>query len=217
MSKIMSHLFLDQLDSARQTVWHKLSRFAGSFVLAGGTAIMLQIGHRRSYDFDCFSEEKLSPTLLDRVKNAFGPNIQIKTRTKDFLTVTTSDGIEVTFVWYPYKQLRKPIQTDALPLFHLDDLVTNKAFTLGRRPAWRDYVDLFIFLKWNLYSLDRIIVHAEKRFGGEFNSKLFLQQLTYWDDVDIAKTTFLKDSYTEKGIKEFLGRQVDAYLKTILP
>ncbi len=213
----MSHLFLDQLDSARQTVWHKLSRFAGSFALAGGTAIMLQIGHRKSYDFDCFSEKKLSPTLLDRVKNAFGPNVWIKTRTKDFLTVTTSDTIELTFVWYPYKPLHTPFQTNSLPLFHLDDLVTNKAFTLGRRPAWRDYVDLFFFLKWNLYSLATIIALAEKRFRGEFNGKLFLQQLTYWDDVDMAETAFLKESYTPEEIKTFLGVQVDAYLKTILP
>lgn len=213
----MSRLFLDQLDNERQAVWHKLGRFGGSFVLAGGTAIMLQIGHRKSYDFDCFSEEKPSPTLLDRVKNAFGRTMQIKTKTKDFLTVTTPRGIEITFVWYPYKPLHKPIKTDSLPLFHLDDLVTNKAFTLGRRPAWRDYVDLFIFLKWKLYSLATIITLTEKRFGGEFNSKLFLQQLTYWDDVNMTKTAFLKESYTDEEIKDFLGQHVDTYLKTILP
>lgn len=213
----MSRLFLDQLDSERQTVWHKLSRFAGSFILAGGTAIMLQIGHRKSYDFDCFSEDKLSPTLIDRVKNAFGRNIQIKTRTKDFLAITTSSRIEITFVWYPYKRLHPPIQTDSIPIFHLDDLATNKAFTLGRRPAWRDYVDLFFFLKWNIYSLATIIALSEKRFGGEFNGKLFLQQLTYWDDVDMTQTAFVKESYADEGMKDFLGEQVDVYLKTILP
>lgn len=207
----MSQLFLDQLDSERQATWHKLSRFAGSFVLAGGTAIMLQIGHRKSYDFDCFTLEKLSPTLFDRVKNVFGTNIQIKTRTKDFLTISTS-GVEVTFAWYPYKPLRPPIQTDSLPLFHLDDLVTNKAFTLGRRPAWRDYVDLFIFLKWGFYSLSSIIDSTEKRFGGEFNGKLFLQQLTYWDDVEIVGTTFLKKSYTVAQIQEELRKEVKDYL-----
>ena len=213
----MSHLFLDQLDSERQAVWHKLTRFAQSFVLAGGTAIMLQIGHRKSYDFDCFCEGELPPTLLDRLKYTFGSDIQIKTRTRDFLTITTSNNIELTFARYPYKTLHKPIQTDSLPLFHLDDLVTNKAFTLGRRPAWRDYVDLFIFLKWKLYSLATIIDRTEKRFAGEFNSKLFLQQLTYWDDVDVAETAFLKESYTEEEIKASLSDQVDAYLKTVLP
>ncbi len=78
-------------------------------------------------------------------------------------------------------------------------------------------MDIFFFLKWNLYALSSIILRAEKRFGGEFNSKLFLQQLTYWDDVDIAETSFLKESYTEGEIKTFLGDQVDNYLKTVLP
>lgn len=45
----MSQLFLDQLDSERKRVFDKLAAFADTFVLAGGTAIMLQIGHRKSY------------------------------------------------------------------------------------------------------------------------------------------------------------------------
>lgn len=208
----MSQLYLDQLDSERQQVWRKLSRFKDSFTLAGGTAIMLQIGHRKSYDFDCFSLKKLSPTLLDRLKDAFGTNIQIKTRTKDFLTIAASNNVEITFAWYPYEPKQSPILTESLPLFHLDDLVTNKAFTLGRRPAWRDYVDLFIFLKWKLYPLDAIITATEKRFGGEFNGKLFLQQLTYWDDVEIIETTFLKESYTVTQIQEKLRNEVKDYL-----
>lgn len=177
---------------------------------------MLQIGHRKSYDFDCFSLEKLEPGLFDRVKNAFGPNIQIKTRTKDFLTISAANAVEITFAWYPYKPLSPLIRTDSLPLFHLDDLVTNKAFTLGRRPAWRDYVDLFIFLKRGLYSLSSIIESAEKRFAGEFNGKLFLQQLTYWDDVNITETTFLKESYSVAQIQTKLQEEVKAYLAQIL-
>lgn len=212
MKKTMSQLYLDQLDSARLQVWHKLSRFKDSFTLAGGTAIMLEIGHRKSYDFDCFSLKKLPPTLLDRVKDAFGTNIQIKTRTKDFLTIATSNNIEITFAWYPYAPLKTPLKTESLPLFQLDDLVTNKAFTLGRRPAWRDYVDLFIFLKWKLYLLDTIITTTEKRFSDEFNGKLFLQQLTYWDDVEIIETIFLRESYTVAQIQEGLKKEVKDYL-----
>lgn len=50
--------YLDQLDPARQDVFKKLVRFANEFTLGGGTAIMLQLGHRLSYDFDCFSPKK---------------------------------------------------------------------------------------------------------------------------------------------------------------
>jgi len=39
---------------------------------------------------------------------------------------------------------------------------------------WRDYVDLFFFLKWRFYSIEKIITLAKEKFGGEFNEKLFL-------------------------------------------
>ncbi len=212
----MSHLYLDQLDSARRSVFNKLSAFANAFVLAGGTAIMLQIGHRKSYDFDCFSLESPPNTTLSKVKRVFGNDIYPTIHTKDFLTVYTSDHVEMTFAKHPFKPLRKPVPTPSLPLFHMDDLVANKAYTIGRRPAWRDYVDLFIVLKWNLYTLEDVIRLAEKKFAGEFNAKLLLPQLTFFDDITMAETAFLKESYTEEEIKKFLGEQVDAYLKTVL-
>jgi len=66
----MSPLFLDQLDKERRQVFKKLKVFSSSFVLAGGTAIMLQIGHRLSYDFDLFcSNDKL---LMNFIINKMG-------------------------------------------------------------------------------------------------------------------------------------------------
>lgn len=99
----------------------------------------------------------------------------------------------------------------------MDDLVANKAYTIGRRPAWRDYVDMFFILKWNLYSLNDVIQLAEQKFKGEFNAKLLLPQLTYFEDIHPAETAFIKETYTDEEIKHFLGDSVDAYLKTVLP
>lgn len=209
--------YSDQLDSARQTVFNALRAFSASYALGGGTAIMLQIGHRKSYDFDCFTEDELSPTLLPKAIRLLGKGTMKKTKTEDILTVITPETVEVTFISYPYKPLRPFIQTPDLPLLHLDDLVANKAHTLGRRNVWRDYVDLFIFLKWKLYDLATIIALSKTKYEGEFNGRLFLDQLTYYEDIDIVPTLFLKKSYTPEEIKDFLGKEVDNYLKNILP
>jgi len=82
---------------------------------------------------------------------------------------------------------------------------------------WRDYVDLFFFLKWRFYSIKKIIALAKEKFGGEFNEKLFLGQLVYFDDIKIVPTVFLKESYTDDEIKSFLEKEVEAYIKKILP
>ncbi len=133
------------------------------------------------------------------------------------ISFTLPGHIDISFIWDPHPPTKPSIKTSGIPLYHLDDLATNKAITMGRRPAWRDYVDIFFFLKWNIYKLKDIISMSDKRFGGEFNQKLFLQQLTYFDDVPIAKTIFLKDPYSDQEIKSFLQTQVDSYLKTVLP
>lgn len=98
----------------------------------------------------------------------------------------------------------------------MDDLAANKANVIGRRPAWRDYVDLFLILKWHLYSLNTLIELAEKKFAGEFNPKLFLQQLVYFDDIKVVDTAFLNKSYTPSEIKAFLDKSVRGYLKKVL-
>lgn len=213
----MSPLYLDQLDPERQRVFSQLAAFSDTFVLAGGTAIMLQIGHRKSFDFDCFSLESPPDTILSKVKRVFGNDVYPTIHTKDFLTVYTPDHIEMTFAKHPFQPLQKFVQTSSIPLFHLDDLVANKAYTIGRRPAWRDYVDLFFVLKWGFYTLEDVIRLAEKKFAGEFNAKLLLPQLTYFEDIKPAETVFLKESYTDEEIKSFLGECVDTYLKTVLP
>ncbi len=210
----MLPLFLDQLSSERQTAFKKLAAFAPPFVLAGGTAIMLQIGHRKSFDFDCFCEsETLPANLLRKIRRVLKNQILVKRKTPEFITVVTHEQVEITFVCHPYKPLQEPVKTSGIPLFHLEDLAANKAYTLGRRPAWRDYVDLFFFMKRKIYSIGKIVELAEKKFGGEFNSRLFCQQLTYFDDVTAVETEFLKKSYTEEKIKAFLGDQVNTYLK----
>lgn len=205
--------YLGKLSPERQEVFRQLKQFSKNFVLAGGTAMMLQIGHRLSYDFDCFSLNPLSKNLLRQIKKVFGLFIAPRIQTSEQITFPTKTGIEVTFVYHPYKLLQKPIRTGSISLFSLDDLAANKAYVIGRRGVWRDYVDLFFFLKWKLYSIDRINRLAREKFKGEFNEKLFLEQLVYFDDVSVVPIDFIKESYKEKEIKEFLEKKVEEYIR----
>ena len=68
-----------------------------------------------------------------------------------------------------------------------------------------------------LFHSRKIISFAERKFAGEFHDKLFLEQLTYFDDVEILPTKFFKESFTDNQIKAFLEDEVRKYLKKILP
>lgn len=209
--------FMDQLDKERRLVFQKLKAFENDFVLAGGTAIMLQIGHRISYDFDCFCESwELPINMLAKAHNIFGQNLTLKLQTSEMITVSTTQNIEISFVSHPFKILRPVIKTDSISLFHLDDLAASKAYTIGRRNTWRDYVDLFILMKLNLYSLEKLIKLAGQKFGGNFNEKLFVGQLSYFDDIKTVPVEYVDKKYSDDEIKSYLQQVVEDYLKKVL-
>jgi len=58
MKKHFTHHY-EILPEAQRTVWPHLAQFKEHFVLYGGTAIALRLGHRQSIDFDFFSEKPL--------------------------------------------------------------------------------------------------------------------------------------------------------------
>jgi hypothetical protein len=97
------------------------------------------------------------------------------------------------------------------------DFVAYKVYNFNHNAAWRDYVDIFFFLKWDLYPLEKIISLTKQKFGQEFNEKLFLEQLVYFKDLEIIETTFLKEAYSTKQIQSFLSKKVEEYLQKILP
>ena len=80
---------------------------------------------------------------------------------------------------------------------------------LGRRATWRDYVDIFFLIK--KFSLDSIIKNSQKKFKGEFSEKLFLEQLVYFDDLEIVPIDFLQRTYTSEEIMEDLQTAVHKY------
>ncbi len=208
----MSVLHYDLLDKERRKVFEKLKTFEKEGILSGGTALLLQIGHRFSFDFDIFFDREVKRADLLKLRKLF-KIIEVKRNISEQLDVITSENILITLVRYPYKPLFRKVSTISLPLFSIRDIALDKAFTIGRRALWRDYVDLFFLLKKRYIIIAEVVKLAEKKFDVEFNSRLFLEQLTYFKDLEVTKTTFLKDRYSSEEIKDFLKKQAEEYKK----
>lgn len=88
-------------------------------------------------------------------------------------------------------------------------LAAMKAYTLGRRAKWKDYVDLY-FLMHDICSLSEICRHARFLFSGAFNSRIFLEQLIYFDDVDASERVFYMPGYAvpDAHIRAFFTKTV---------
>lgn len=156
--------------------------FSTEFYLVGGTAIALQLGHRRSIDFDLFSPKPIHRNWLKKTLDTTKFKFQVTFEDGDQLHGLINDT-HLTFYEYPYPIPATVPFDDIIMMPNLLDLAAMKAFAIGMRAKWKDYVDLYFILKHH-HSFEDIKTRAETLFGTWFNAKLFRQQLTYYKDVN---------------------------------
>ena len=210
----ISKIHLELLDKKRLEVLQKLTPFTINFVLGGGTALALQIAHRKSYDFDFFSSSPIPKKLLEKLSTIL-PIENVAVDTPDELTFFTTDAIKITFLYYPFKPLFKDIKTEnGLRLFSIREIALQKAYAIGRRGEYRDYFDLYAILKKNYTDLREIIARAKQVYGSVFDEKLFLEQLVYFGDLlNFNITPVSKDQLPSPDeIKNYFENLVKAYI-----
>jgi len=214
MNKNILKVHLELLDKKRQEVLHKLTSFISDFVLGGGTALTLQLAHRKSFDFDFFSSSQIPKKLLEKLSQVFQiENIVIDTL--DELTFFKS-GIKITFLYYPFKPLFKHIETaGGLKMFPVKEIALQKAYTVGRRGEYRDYFDLYTILSYKHTNLQEIISGAKQIYNGAFDEKLFLEQLVYFGDLNNFEVTPASQTPlpAPDEIKHYFETLVKTYIK----
>jgi hypothetical protein len=162
-----------------------VASFKDTFGLGGGTAIALQIGHRESIDFDMFSFNEFDNSKIRRVFSKKGKKLNIIRSGTGQLTFTI-DEVHMTFFHFPYEIEYSKSFDDIAKMPDLLTLAAMKAFALGQRSKWKDYVDMYFILREH-HSVEDIILKADSLFSTEFNGKLFRQQLAYFDDVNYTE------------------------------
>lgn len=158
--------------------------FNDSFGLVGGTAIALQLGHRKSIDFDLFTNKNFgNGTIVNKILKQFSIESTLVDQV-DELTVVVKD-VKITFLYYPFPLVFKESIEDIIKMPDLLTLAAMKVYALGRRLKWKDYVDIYFILKQ--YTLADICNRANEIFKAAFNEKLLREQLCYFNDLDFRE------------------------------
>lgn len=192
------------LTGKQQELLPFLKRFNKSYYLAGGTAIALHIGHRRSIDFDLFSYSTLNKKKI----TAEIEKLRLKTVPLYFDLDQRHyiiNEVKCTFLYYPYP-IEHAVHFDGIiSIPALLDLAAMKAFALGRRSKWKYYVDLYFILK-EYYSMGQIVERAKRYFPDQINEKLFRNQLVFHKDIDYSEEVdyMIDNPPGQKEIKDFL-------------
>ena len=180
-----------------------IKKFQRSFYMVVGTAVALHLGHRRSIDFDLFTSKQL---IKSRIRSQLleMPYSQVKLF-EDFDQLHLSiNNVKVTFLNFPYP-IEHGVTFDTLiSIPSLLTLASMKAFALGGRAKWKDYVDLYFILR-DHYSIEDIAKAATVNFGQMFSEKLFREQLAFHKDINYSEPIeYLTTPVPEEDIKNFL-------------
>jgi hypothetical protein len=180
---------LGVLPEAQGRLWAELSGVPDDFTLYGGTAIALQLGHRKSLYFDFFGCRGMDVIALERGL-PFLARAHIVQREKSTLTAIVDRGgpVKVCFIGLPsLPRLAQPViaNDNGLKVASLLDLAGTKALVLQVRAAAQDYIDMDALIHLGGVSLPLALAAAEKLYGRSFNPEITLKALSYFGDGDL--------------------------------
>jgi len=179
---------IDVLPEAQKQIWTSLAPAPHlKFVLYGGTAIALHLGHRESLDFDFF---RFDPLDKDQIRAKFpfvggATVLQDAPETLVVLAGMPAGPVKVSFFGgIGFGHVNDPVLTcdDVLLVATLDDLmVTKLKATLDRAEA-KDYRDIAAMIAAGA-SLSAGLSAFKAMFGGEPSQ--VLRAIGYFNDGDL--------------------------------
>ncbi len=197
-------MHLNILNNGQQQLLPMLAKFKKEFYMVGGTAIALHIGHRLSIDFDLFKRGIIKPKVI---LNKFQEQKEILTVTLNIEGQLNLNCRNVKFTFFEYEfDVPHPVDIKkSIMIPELLDLAAMKAYALGRRSKWKDYVDLYFILK-DHFSIEQISNKAKDIYQDLFSEKLFRGQLNYFTGINFEEQVeFLPGFETDENIiKQFL-------------
>ncbi len=182
---------LDALPRSQRQLWPELHPTPSGFVLHGGTALALRLGHRESEDFNFFSPNPLDgERLLADVP--YLDHAEVVRGAENTLTCRVDrDGpVRVSFFGgLALDRVQDPERLEDPGLFvaSLVDLAATKAQVVQSRASAKDYLDVDALVRVGGISLSQALGAAAAVYGDRFNPILTLKALTFFDDGDLSE------------------------------
>lgn len=204
-------MFYEVLNEKQLKVLEKISYqmpVQGSY-LAGGTALALQLGHRKSEDLDWFSPVEFSVDELSSKLKKIG-NFQVLDLSKGTFHGIV-DGVRITWLFFPNPLLKELVidkNLNNLPLASLEDIGLMKLIAVSQRGAKKDFIDLFALTQKGI-EVGELLKSLHLKYPREkLNYYHIVKSLCYFDDAEEELMPEMLWNYNWDEIKKyFLGKQ----------
>lgn len=179
---------IDILPAAQQELWSLLAPAKGlNFVLYGGTAVALHLGHRTSIDFDFFNAEPLEKASIESAFHFMrdARRLQEAENTLVVGAMMPAGLVKISFFGgLSLGRINDPLTTrdSVLLVASLEDLLATKLKAILDRAEAKDYLDIAAMLSAGT-SLERALSAFAKMYRTD--PALPLRALGFFQDGDL--------------------------------
>lgn len=188
---------MDILPAAQQLLWPELkSAVSLGFVLYGGTALALRLGHRPSVDFDFFTEKPLDRAAMTAAFPFMARSTVLQDE-QNALSLLVPSGeaqpthVKVSFfgtIGFGRVGVPDLTEDEVLQVASLNDLMATKVKVILQRAEAKDYRDIAEMLKAGV-SLPAGLAAAREIFGPNFQPSESLKAMVFFNDGDLRTLT----------------------------
>lgn len=188
---------MDILPPAQQKLWPELKPATPlGFVLYGGTALALRLGHRTSVDFDFFADAPLNHEVLRRHFSFFKQATVLQDE-RNALSILVPCGdaehshVKVSFFGaIGIGRVGEPAMTQdgVLQVASLEDLMATKVKVVLQRAEAKDYRDIAAMIRSGVSLADGLAA-ARELFGPNFQPSESMKALIFFNDGDLNTLT----------------------------
>ncbi len=167
--------------------WKVLAKCKSIFIkydaiLAGGTALALQIGHRVSEDLDFFTSKDFKVESIISNLRKISTSFSIMSEGEDYITAVFN-GIKVSILKYDYPFIDRATTYRVIRIAGVNDIASMKVIAINQRGTKRDFVDLFFILQETPFH--KIADNMIHRFGIERINPLHIgKSFVYFSDAE---------------------------------
>jgi len=180
------------------------------FILAGGTALALQFGHRKSEDIDLFTRSEFdASSLLEYLESNYGFSMNFQA---DSTLKGSIDDVRVDFIAHNYPYVKDLAEVEGIRIFSTEDIAAMKVNTIsGDGTRVKDFIDIYFLLRH--FSFGEIIDFFSRKYSLRNNAHA-VKSLTWFDDVDLNDWPVMirEPRLTFDQVKKELISQRDIFL-----
>jgi hypothetical protein len=177
--------------------------------LVGGTALALQIGHRKSIDLDFFGNMELLPIELQQELRTYG-SVSIRSTSSRIQSLKVRD-VQVDVVRYDYPWLEEPVTAEGLKLASCRDIAAMKLSAITNRGTKKDFVDVAFLLE--RFTLPDMLEWYSQKFS-DGSCFPVLKSLVFFDDAEDDPTPNMLVAFDWTAAKQRISEAVSTVSTT---